>query len=216
VAVHNQVMQYATLENWQWACDALKIRDGDREFIKLTRAWKSWGRHYHTLGHLDACLREFDSVKALAERPAEVAMALWFHDAVYKTYRKDNEQKSAMWAVRFMQYHGAATDAAARVGDIILATAHTTNELNGDAALTVDIDLSVLGQPDDIYREFERNVRREYWWVSKKKFVAGRSRILQSFLDRESIYHFVALREKYESQARVNLRNALDLLVQHD
>jgi predicted metal-dependent HD superfamily phosphohydrolase len=207
-------MQYATFENWQWACDALKVRDGDREFKKLTRAWQSWGRHYHTLGHLDACLREFDAVRALAERPAEVAMALWFHDAVYKTYRKDNEQKSAMWAVRFLQTHDAASNVAARVGDIVLATAHTTNELIGDAALTVDIDLSILGQPDDVYREFERNVRREYWWVSKKKFSAGRSRILQSFLDREAIYHCSALREKYESEARVNLRKALKQLAE--
>jgi predicted metal-dependent HD superfamily phosphohydrolase len=205
-------MERASLENWQQTCEALGIRDGDGECKKLIRSWKTWGRHYHTLGHLDACLREFDAVRSLAEAPAEVAMALWFHDAVYKTYRKDNEAKSAMWAVRFMHTHGAVTNVAARVGDLILATAHTTNELSGDAALTVDIDLSILGQPENVYWEFERNVRREYWWVSKKKFVAGRSRILQSFLDRKSIYSVPTLRDKYEAQARLNLRNALNEL----
>lgn len=205
-------MQYATIENWRRTCEALGIRDGDAEFKELTRAWKSWGRHYHTIEHLDACLREFGTVRSLAKEPAEVEMALWFHDAVYKTYRKDNEEKSARWAVRFIHAHGAAANVAARVGDLILATAHTTNELSGDAALTVDVDLSILGQPEDVYWEFERNVRREYWWVSKKKFVAGRSRILQSFLDRKAVYNCPVVREKYEAQARMNLRRAVDEL----
>jgi predicted metal-dependent HD superfamily phosphohydrolase len=44
----------------------------------------------------------------------------------------------------------------------ILATRHRDTEPTDDAALVVDIDLSILGQPALVYREFEHNVRREY------------------------------------------------------
>jgi len=206
--VHNALIQLATLQRWQQTSASLGIRSVDAEYRKLMRAWRSWGRRYHTLDHLNACLREFDLVRQLAERPAEVELALWFHDAVYKTRRSDNEVRSAAWATEFLESHGTAKEVVARVAGLVLATAHNVGELSGDAALTVDIDLSILGQPREVYDVFERNVRREYWWVPKKRFVAGRTRILQSFLDRPTIYHWPVMRDKFEVRARENLARA--------
>jgi hypothetical protein len=45
---------------------------------------------------------------------------------------------------------------AERVHGLVMATAHMAGELSGDAALVVDIDLSILGKPARIYDEFER------------------------------------------------------------
>ena len=205
-------MQFTTIDRWRTTCEQLNLRSADVEYRKVIRSWKSWGRRYHTLEHLNACLRQFDEVRDLAQHPAEIELALWFHDAVYKTRKSDNEAKSAQWAADFLQSHGAASDVIRRVSNLVLATAHSVGELTGDAALTVDIDLSILGQTAEIYAQFERNVRREYWWVPKKRFIAGRTAILKSFLDRPAIFHWPVMREKFEARSRENLSRAIDLL----
>jgi predicted metal-dependent HD superfamily phosphohydrolase len=76
----------------------------------------------------------------------------------------------------------------------------------------VDIDLSILGKPSTIYDEFEKNVRREYWWVPRRRFVEARCGILKSFLARPFIYHWPHFRQKYESAARANMERALKAL----
>jgi predicted metal-dependent HD superfamily phosphohydrolase len=141
-----------------------------------------------------------------------VELALWFHDAVYRTWRGDNERRSAQWAARFLAQHGARADVVSNVRDMVMATAHVADRLNGDAALVVDIDLSILGQPQPTYDQFERNVRREYWWVPRRRFVTARRGILQSFLERPSIYQSHRFIERYEAIARVNLERALRAL----
>ena len=59
-------------------------------------------------------------------------------------------------------------DVVANVRERVIATAHVTDRLAGDAAVVVDIDLSILGQPPATYDKSDRNVRKEYWWVSRR------------------------------------------------
>jgi len=188
------------------------MREGGQEHARLLRAWSGSGRRYHTVQHLAACLLELDRTRELARKPAEVELALWFHDAIYRTYRNDNEYRSAEWAARLLAKHGAAEEVISNVRNLVLATAHASSELNGDAGLVVDIDLSILGQPPAVFDEFERNVRREYWWVPARRFARARSSILESFLQRPAIYHFPPFRERYEATARMNLERALRAL----
>lgn len=176
------------------------------------RAWSSIGRRYHTLRHLESCLLELDEASSLARSVAEVELAIWFHDAIYRSRRTDNEARSADWAARFLADHGAAASVVANVREFVMATAHAAANLTGDAALVVDIDLSILGKSTAVYDEFERNVRKEYWWVPRKRFAQARAGILRSFLDRPSIYHWPQFRERYEAAARVNLARAIRAL----
>jgi len=164
-------------------------------------------RHYHTLTHLDACLRELDDVRDLALRPAEVELALWLHDAVYRSWRRDNEQRSADLAALTLQ--SASVESVERIRQMILATMHGDEAQGGDTALVTDIDLSILGQPPDVYAVFERAIRREYWWVPRTRYVAGRRRVLEGFLARSTIYRHRRFHEKYEVQARANIAAAL-------
>lgn len=204
----------ATLERWQAVCTACDIRPSSRDYRRIISAWSAWGRYYHTLDHLDACLGEFDRVRNLAQRPSEVELALWFHDAVYSTWRTDSEERSAKFAGFVMARSGAAPSAIERVSALIMATRHLDAELKDDAALVVDVDLSILGQPAPVYEKFERNVRREYWWVPRRRYVAGRCTILQSFLQRSSIYRLGVFQSRYEIAARQNLVSAIQRLQQ--
>ena len=192
---------------WSRACIGISVAPDEADYRRVRRGWSGIGRHYHTLTHLEACLRELDAFRALAVRPEEVELALWFHDVVYRTWRKDNEAQSARLAQRLLL--AAPAESVERIRQSILATMHREEELAGDTALVVDIDLTILGTSPDIYAQFERAIRREYWWVPRARYVAGRGRILASFLGRATIYQHDAFHEKYEARARENLAAAL-------
>jgi hypothetical protein len=65
---------------------------------QLLCAWDEPQRHYHTLQHLAECLTMFDTLRAHAGQPADIELALWFHDAIYDVQGHDNEARSAHWA----------------------------------------------------------------------------------------------------------------------
>jgi predicted metal-dependent HD superfamily phosphohydrolase len=197
-------------DRWSLARRAIGVAPDERAYRRVRRAWRGMGRHYHTLSHLAACLRELDGARGLAVCPAEVELALWFHDAVYRSWRHDNEALSAALARSLLR--AAAPDSLERISQSILATMHRDAELAGDPALVVDIDLSILGASPEVYAQFERAIRREYWWVPRGRYVAGRGKVLAGFLGRARIYRHDPFFEKYETRARANLAGALSQL----
>lgn len=183
------------------------VAPDESDYRRVRRAWSGMSRHYHTLTHLDACLRELDGARSLAVRPGEVELTLWFHDAIYRSWRRDNEHKSAELAAHTLR--AASIESVERIRQMVLATMHRDEGFAGDTALVVDIDLSILGQTPEIYAQFERAIRREYWWVPRARYVAARGAVLQRFLGRAAIYQHDLFYEKYERQARVNIAAAL-------
>ena len=176
---------------------------------ELVRAYSSPGRFYHTLEHVEDCLSVFDRVESRAARPAEVELAIWFHDAVYDTRRDDNELKSAEWAGAVISRAGLGADTAARVSGLILATRHHAEVRDADAQVLVDVDLSILSAEEDVFRRYEENVRKEYSWVPEEIFWRRRAEILRGFLGRPHIYYLGEHREKYEQRARANLARSI-------
>jgi predicted metal-dependent HD superfamily phosphohydrolase len=59
-------------------------------------------------------------------------------------------------------------------------------------------------------REYERQIRAEYAWVPQAVYAEKRAEILTGFLQREQIYLTAWARERYESQAKENLRVLID------
>ncbi len=169
-------------------------------------------RHYHSLEHLRECFAGLDASAHLAERSAEVELALWFHDAIYDPRAHDNEEQSARWAERSLLEGGVGREIAGRVRDLVLATRHDAAPAGADATLLVDIDLSILGAPPARFDAYEVQVRQEYAWVDEGAFREGRARILRAFLGRPAIYGTAWFAERLEVAARENLRRSLQRL----
>jgi predicted metal-dependent HD superfamily phosphohydrolase len=162
-------------------------------------------RAYHTVQHLGECLALLAQERAHAERPGEVALALWFHDAIYDARRHDNEERSAAWARQALLEAGAAGEVAERVHALVMATRHEAQPEGDDAKLLVDIDLAILGAPPERFAEYEQQIRAEYAHVPGPLFKLGRRKILQGFLAREPLYLTPSLRTRLEARARRNL-----------
>ena len=193
--------------------DRLRIGQNLETFEKLRAAYGERHRHYHTGEHINQCLAELDSVRHLAHEPDEIELALWFHDAVYVTRSKDNEAKSAKWAIEFLAHNAVDAGRAQRVHALIMATTHDASPDDPDARLLIDIDLSILGADQESFDRFEENVRKEYWWVPRPLFRRTRATILQSFLDRSSVYGSAYFRDRLENAARRNLAMAITDLI---
>lgn len=186
---------------------------------ELMAAWSEPHRHYHDPRHLHECLALWTGWRGLCVRPGEVAIALWFHDAVYDpqaTPAGSNELASAAWAARSLVRSGADSDAAQRVHDLVMATQHdapTKSLSNPDAELLIDIDLAILGSPAERFERYDQDVRKEYAWVPAGRYQQGRAQVLQSFLNRPRLYRTEPAFALLETRARMNLAAALSRLV---
>ncbi len=196
--------------DWSAAWHDLSLPVPPRAILDaVLHAWAEPHRRYHALQHLAECLALFERERALAEHPGEVAIALWFHDAVYDTSRHDNEAASAAWAARVLREAGANEQAVERVQALILATRHDGVPATADARLLVDIDLAILGAAPERFDEYERQIRAEYAFVAEARFRAKRGEILRGFLERPALYATTALAARLEAPARANLARAL-------
>ena len=183
--------------------------DGEALRQRLTDAWREPQRRYHTLQHLAECLAHLEPVRAQAAAAAEVELGLWFHDAVYEVRGHDNEAKSAAWAGQALAAAGVAAAPAGRVHALVMATRHAALPETADEALLVDIDLAILGAPEERFDQYEAQVRAEYAWVDEAVFRSRRIDVLTGFLARPTIYATAHFRTQLEAAARTNLARSI-------
>ena len=177
-------------------------------FAELAEAYGESSRHYHDARHVSECLKCLDLYRKLAQRPHEVEIAIWFHDAVYDTTRGDNEEKSAEWAQRYLCRENAPADVISRIVEMIRATKTHLAE-STDVALMLDIDLAILGAETAVFEEYDRAIRKEYEWVPEARYRQARAAVLGGFLDRRTIFKTVDFQRAYEARARQNLLTKL-------
>ncbi|MFC5461374.1 N-methyl-D-aspartate receptor NMDAR2C subunit [Massilia niabensis] len=177
----------------------------------LLAAYGEPQRHYHTLQHLAECFAHLDEAQAPAGQAREVELALWFHDAVYDVHVRDNERRSADWALRDLGAAGLPPGLCERVAFLVMSTAHDAPAASPDAQLLTDIDLAILGAPRARFAEYERQIRAEYAHVLAALFAGKRREVLQGFLERDRIYQTAHFATRYEQAARANLAQAIAL-----
>jgi predicted metal-dependent HD superfamily phosphohydrolase len=197
-------------KRWEEIWTKLNAQVVPRDILdEIIKAYSSPDRFYHNLRHIEDCLSQLDQTRQLATHPGESELAIWFHDAVYDTRRNDNEQRSAEWARSVVIQSGVRGEVAERVSTFILATRHQREVTDTDAQLMVDIDLSILGREPEVFWQYEENIRKEYAWVPENLFQEKRMEILQGFLNRSFIYYHGVYRERFENQARRNIKQAI-------
>lgn len=198
-----------SLERWRKLWRSLGAEADVALFEALRTHYGEPHRHYHTAAHLAECLAHFDSARALAAKPAEVELALWFHDAIYRPRRADNETKSAEWARTSVLARGLPEAMSERVAALVLATQHAAKPADADAQLLVDIDLAILGAPPERFSEYEQQIRKEYAWVPGPLYRRERRKALELFAQWPTLYSTEHFRSRLEETARTNLSRAL-------
>jgi predicted metal-dependent HD superfamily phosphohydrolase len=74
------------------------------------------------------------------------------------------------------------------------------------------VDLSILGQSEARFAEYESQIRSEYAWVAQEVFNTKRAEILRCFLARRRLYSTDHFFDRYEVQARQNLAQSIRTL----
>ena len=98
-----------------------------------------------------------------------------------------------------------------KIYDYILATkSHQTgNEDDEDLHLLLDLDLAILGTDSENYREYTRQIRKEYWMFPGPVYRAGRRKAMAHFLEQPRIFKTDHYFERLEEQARQNITSEL-------
>jgi predicted metal-dependent HD superfamily phosphohydrolase len=179
----------------------------------LLGRWAEPQRRYHTLDHLQAVLEHATELVAFADDPDAVALAAWFHDAVYRPDRSENEERSAHLAERALTEAGVAPDRTAEVARLVRLTAsHDPAEGDHNGEVLCDADLAVLAGDPAAYAAYAAAVREEYGFVPDEDFRVGRAAVLRQLLDLPALFRTSYGRDHWERTARRNVGTELELL----
>ena len=184
-------------------------------------------RLYHGVGHLETLWRRhrlYSSRVGLATPAIDtlVACAIAYHDSVFDFSRSDNEDRSADYWLE-MSANSAVVDKdrewvaiTIRATKDHLAYAPDTKKSGVAARLrerarmwVLDLDLTPLGEPSDIFQANTRLLRNENKHLNDKDWYAGLSVFRDRFLAAPQIYRFPELSEIYDASARRNLAQSL-------
>ncbi|MET7450739.1 hypothetical protein ABZT03_02365 [Streptomyces sp. NPDC005574] len=179
----------------------------------LLARWQEPQRRYHTLTHLTAVLDHVDVLAGWAADPDVVRLAAWFHDAVYRPDRSENEERSAKLAERALPEAGVPRARTAETARLVrLTLTHAPADDDRDGQVLCDADLAVLASPPSAYAAYTAAVREEYGFVPNDAFRTGRAAVLRQLLDLPSLFRTPHGKAEWEATARYNLRSELEIL----
>ncbi|MGW3333905.1 HD domain-containing protein [Streptomyces rubiginosohelvolus] len=179
----------------------------------LLARWAEPQRRYHTTAHLGAVLDRIDTLAGHADDVHAVRLAAWFHDAVYRPDRSENEERSAALAERALPEAGVPDAAVAEVARLVrLTVTHDPADGDRDGEVLCDADLAILAGSPQEYGAYAAQVREEYGFVPDEAFRAGRAAVLRQLLDLPRLFRTPYGAAEWEARARHNLATELDLL----
>lgn len=188
----------------------------DKKYRPLLKKRYSRNRHYHDIAHLSFMYNE--CLKFYGYVTQSMILKIVYHDAVYNSKRKDNEQRSvelfkdhylnscetdAEYDYRFMndvcKFIWSTEDHVLYMNNNIMSHEAVENQL------LRDIDLAAMADRDSFIRNGEL-IRKEYKHLSGVEFNKGRKLFFEKLLSAPKI--FGILRD-LEDSTRENISNYL-------
>jgi predicted metal-dependent HD superfamily phosphohydrolase len=201
--------------HWQHTLQPFGVNNINLEtaFADLVDSYSAAHRYYHNLKHIHNVLEIIETLKTYTDNLPAVQLAAWLHDIVYDPQAKDNEEKSAEYADKFLRNLGVPITEINTVKRLILNTKHHQADIDDlDSQVLLDADLGILAVNPQKYREYADAIRLEYSWLSTREYVIARQQVLQKFLQRSNIYFTPLMLEFAELFARYNLNTEIQLL----
>ncbi|XP_072027129.1 uncharacterized protein [Amphiura filiformis] len=201
----------ATMATQWWHTGWQRVKDHYSEEV----------RHYHTLNHIETMFDLLEEYRDRLKSQDAVSWAIFFHDVIYNPQAKDNEEQSAEL---FKQFAWSCLrdkpNMTQMTYDLIMATKHHVTDAHKipdsfgkeDVHYFLDFDMQVLGWPDADYDRYAEQIRQEYIHIPHQQYCIGRSKVLSTFLQTTNIFATKDLRDKYEVQARSNIKREIERL----
>lgn len=204
----------ALRKEWQIRCASFCNNEAqvNEAFEKLVNAYSNTSRHYHNLSHINHMLGLLQKCHSEISEADAVYFSIWYHDAVYNSLNKDNEERSTALAAKELAVLGMSDNTINRISNYILATKAHLPVQDTSLQWLLDFDLSILGAEPEVYKQYTRAVREEYSIYPGFMYKAGRKKAMLHFLEREHIFQTAQFRALYEEQARTNIATEISAL----
>ncbi len=174
-------------------------------YRRVLDRYNETNRYYHSLAHIEHCLRMFDQCKPLVTNADALELAIWFHDAILEPCKRDNEARSAEFYRHFAdQVHDIETRDL--VEHLIMATLHDGGSMqDADAIYMVDIDLSSFGLPWPEFLQDSENLRLENSQICDEEYRHKQDYFRNCLLARDRFFQSDFFASRYDTPARENL-----------
>lgn len=176
----------------------------------LEKAYSGKKRYYHNLTYLEEMIAQYEMYLSKLTFPVEVLYAIFYHDYIYKATSKENELKSAEFAISILPLNANINKNL--VFEMILATKLHEHNAVEDINWLIDFDLKILSKEWNDYEVYFKQIRKEYKIYPDLLYNYGRKKALQHFLENEFIFQTEIFRTQFEKQARANILKEISQL----
>ena len=182
-----------------------------QNWADLEKAYSKKSRHYHNLTHLKEMIASFEIYRDKLQNPNEILFSIFYHDFVYSASKKDNELKSAEYALSILPENSNLNKQL--VFDAICATQQHQQNAIEDINWLIDFDLKILAKDWNDYKIYFEQIRKEYHIYPDFLYKPGRAKALKHFLENEFIFQTDEFRNLYEEKARANIEKEISFLI---
>jgi len=184
----------------------------EQPWLELSRRYSEPHRLYHTLRHINYCLREFDNAKFLIRHVDAAEMAIWYHDIINLPNAKDNEYQSKL-LFEHIAHNNFGQAFIENVCSLIMVTTHRQAPATNDEKYICDIDLSSMGASWEKFITDSNDLRSESA-SSTEEYTMGKLRFFAALLERPRIFYSDYFYARYENNARRNIQRFMGMLNQ--
>jgi len=147
--------------------------------------WDEPSRFYHNLDHLNYLLGVFEELclnEVITEfEKNRLVVVAFFHDVIYDSKAKDNEEKSVEYFVEKCKNIGIIEDEFVDfVSRLIMDTKYRKEPTERLSKIFWEADNSILKFPVNKLIEIEHKIFQEYQWVDYRLYREGRIEFLES------------------------------------